>query len=70
MLIFSAIYLELSTFMFIFANEIRQWKETFLKDKVYEDEQNYGRDSWFYLSGDETTDGDDGGHSQPYLRNP
>ena len=29
MLIFCAIYLELSTFMFIFANEIRQWKETY-----------------------------------------
>ena len=29
MLIFSAIYLELSTFMFIFASEIRQWKETY-----------------------------------------
>jgi hypothetical protein len=29
MLIFSAIYLEISTFMFIFANGIRQWKETY-----------------------------------------
>ena len=34
MLIFSAIYLELSTFMFIFANEIRQWKETYCRTRL------------------------------------
>ena len=45
-------------------------KRNLLKDKTYEDEQNYGRNSWFYLSRDETADGDVGGHSQPYLWNP